>query len=91
MLGEFSGHTRHVGRLPRKDIFVGAEELDERAFLFVDEAGSYQDGLLRDVAVQGHLLLLACRLESRVECGLLRLWQKILKAEVVRHSPLCGC
>jgi hypothetical protein len=37
MLGDFSRYARHIRGLPRKDIFVGAEEVDECAFLFRGE------------------------------------------------------
>ena len=34
VLSEFSQYTRHVRRLPCKDVPVLTDELDERAFLF---------------------------------------------------------
>ena len=34
VLSEFSRYTRHVRRLPCKDVPVLTDELDERAFLF---------------------------------------------------------
>jgi hypothetical protein len=37
MLGDFSRYARHIRGLPRKDVFIGAEEVDERAFLFGGE------------------------------------------------------
>ena len=34
MLGDFSRNARHVQGFPRKDVSIGTEEADERAFLF---------------------------------------------------------
>jgi hypothetical protein len=36
----FSWYAHHIRGLPRKDIFIGAEEVDERAFLFRGECGA---------------------------------------------------
>ena len=40
MLGNFSQNTRHVQGFPRKDVSVGTEEVDERAFLFRGKHGA---------------------------------------------------
>jgi hypothetical protein len=40
MLGDFPWNARHVRRLPHKDVFVGTEEVDKRAFLFGGERGA---------------------------------------------------
>ena len=34
MLGDFPRNDWHVRGFPRKDVFVGTEEVDERVFLF---------------------------------------------------------
>ena len=34
VLGDLPWDARHVGRLPGKSVLVGAEEVDEREFLF---------------------------------------------------------
>ena len=34
VLGDLPWDARHVGRLPGKSVLVGAEEVDERVFLF---------------------------------------------------------
>ena len=40
MLGDFSRNAWHVREFPRKDISVGVEEVDERAFLFEGKRGA---------------------------------------------------
>ena len=37
MLGDLPRDARHIQGFPRKDVFVVAEEVDERAFLFRGE------------------------------------------------------
>ena len=43
MLGDLPWDARHIRGSPRKDVFVGAEEVDERAFLFGGERGPDAD------------------------------------------------
>ena len=45
MLGQFSWDSRHIRRLPREYVSVILQKLDERAFLFVIQAGA-DDGSL---------------------------------------------
>ena len=40
MLGDFSRNAWHVRGSPRKDVSVGIEEVDERAFLFGGKHGA---------------------------------------------------
>jgi hypothetical protein len=40
MLGDISRYAQHIRGLPHKDIFIGAEKVDERAFLFGGERGA---------------------------------------------------
>ena len=40
MPGDFSQNAWHVQGFPRKDVSVGVEEVDERAFLFGGERGA---------------------------------------------------
>ena len=40
MFGDFSRNVQHVRGFPRKDVFVGAEEADECAFLFRGKCGA---------------------------------------------------
>ena len=40
MLGDFPRDAWHVRGFPRKDVSVGAEEADERAFLFRGKRGA---------------------------------------------------
>ena len=40
MFGDFSWNARHVRGFPRKDVFVGAEKVDEHAFLFRGKCGA---------------------------------------------------
>ena len=40
MLGNFPRNARHVRGFPRKDVSVGAEKADERAFLFGGKRGA---------------------------------------------------
>ena len=40
MLGDFPQNAWHVLGFPHEDVFVAAEEADERAFLFVVERGT---------------------------------------------------
>ena len=40
MLSDFSWNAWHVRGFPRKDVSVGAEEVDERAFLFGGKRGT---------------------------------------------------
>ena len=41
MLGDLPQDAWHIRGFPRKDVFVVAEEVDERAFLFRGERGTY--------------------------------------------------
>ena len=43
MLGDLPRDARHIRGFPRKDVFVGAEEVDERAFLLGGERGPDTD------------------------------------------------
>ena len=43
MLGDLPRDAWHIRGFPRKDIFVIAEEVDERAFLFGGESGPNMD------------------------------------------------
>src|SRR6185369_14029169 len=57
VLGDLPRYARHVRGAPRKDICVGAEEIDEHHFLFVVEGGADLQRLVVGVArVEGHLL-----------------------------------
>ena len=40
VLGDFSRNAQHVRGIPREDVSVGAEEADERAFLFGGKHGA---------------------------------------------------
>ena len=40
MLGDFPQNSRHVRGFPRKDVSIGAEEANERAFLLGREGGA---------------------------------------------------
>ena len=40
MLGDLPWDARHIRGFPHKDVFVVAEEVDERAFLFRGERGT---------------------------------------------------
>ena len=40
MLGDLPRNAWHIRGFPRKDVFVVAEEVDERAFLFGGERGA---------------------------------------------------
>ena len=40
MLSDLPRDARHIRGFPRKDVFVVAEEVDERAFLFGGECGT---------------------------------------------------
>ena len=41
MLGDLPWDARHIRGFPRKDVFVVAVEVDERAFLFRGERGTH--------------------------------------------------
>src|SRR6185436_1332632 len=57
VLGDLPRYARHVRGAPRKDICVGAEEIDEHHFLFVVEGGADLQRLAVGVArVERHLL-----------------------------------
>jgi hypothetical protein len=45
VLGQFSRDSRHIRRLPCEYVSVILQELDERAFLFVIQAGADDGGL----------------------------------------------
>jgi hypothetical protein len=45
VLNQLPGHSWHVRWLPREDIAVSPEEVDERVFLFGVEAGPDGGGL----------------------------------------------
>ena len=40
MLGDFPRNASHVQGLPRKDVFDGVDEVDERTFLFGGKRGA---------------------------------------------------
>ena len=50
VLGDFPRYARHIRGAPRKDIYVGAEEIDEHHFLFVVEGGADLQCLVVGVA-----------------------------------------
>ena len=57
VLGDPPRYARHVRGAPRKDVCVGAEEIDEHHFLFAVEGGADLQRLVVGVArVKGHLL-----------------------------------
>ena len=57
VLGDLPRYARHVRGAPRKDICVGAEEIDEHHFLFVVEGGADLQRLVVGVArIEGDLL-----------------------------------
>ena len=78
VLGDFSRNAWHVRWFPRKDISVGAEEVDERVFLFGEKCGAgvhrfalgatgvYEDHLdaLRGLKGSGRPLGVGCLLGS---------------------------
>jgi hypothetical protein len=45
VLGQFSRDSRHISRLPCEYVSVILQKLDERAFLFVVQAGADDGGL----------------------------------------------
>jgi hypothetical protein len=46
VLGQFSQDSRHIRRLPHKYVSVVLQKLDERAFLFVIQAGTDDSSLV---------------------------------------------
>ena len=40
VLGDLPWDARHIGRFPGKSVLVGAEEVDERVFLFGRQLGA---------------------------------------------------
>ena len=57
VLGNFPWNARHVRGFPRKDISIGLEEVNERAFLFGEKRGADPEHLAIMVAgVHGDLL-----------------------------------
>ena len=57
MLGDLPRYARHVRGAPRKDVCVGAEEIDEHHILFVVEGGADLQRLVVGVArIEGHPL-----------------------------------
>ena len=65
MLGDLPWYARHVGRLPGKSVLVGAEEVDEREFLFGGQLGPDTDRLSRVIVVDRNWLGFLGRDESR--------------------------
>ena len=64
MLDDFPRNAWHVRGLPRKEVFVGAEEVDERAFLFGGKRSANAHHLaLRDTRVYEDLLSALHRLK----------------------------
>ena len=51
MLGDLPQDARHIRGFPRKDVLVGVEEVDERAFLFRGERGPDTDFFALGAAV----------------------------------------
>ena len=65
MLGDLPRDAWHIRGFPRKDIFVVAEEVDERAFLFGGEHGTNAFHFtLGVVGVYEDLLGALCQLEQ---------------------------
>ena len=57
MLGDLPWNALHIRGFSRKDVFVAAEEVDERAFLFRGKCGSNVDFFaLRAAGVHKDLL-----------------------------------
>src|SRR6185312_16936452 len=57
VLGDLPRYARYVRGAPRKDIYVGAEKVDEHHFLFAVECGADLQRLVVGVIwVEGHLL-----------------------------------
>ena len=57
MLGDFPQNSRHVRGFPRKDVSIGAEEVDKRAFLLRGEGDADAHCLVDgDVGVDEDLL-----------------------------------
>ena len=69
MLGKFPWYSRHVSRLPCEDIFVIAEELDERAFLCQRKIGTDGGGLGGLSFHKFHRLGIVCSLEGGGRLG----------------------
>ena len=64
MLGDLPRDARHIRGFPRKDVFIVAEEVDERAFLFGGEHGTNAYLFtLRATRVYEDLLGALCRFE----------------------------
>ena len=64
VLGDFPWNAWHVRGFPREDISVGAEEVDERAFLFGGERGTNAYRFTLEAAeIYEDLLGALCRFE----------------------------
>ena len=65
VLGDFTQNVRHVRGFPHKDISIGMEEVDERAFLFGGKHGADLEHLaIRVARVHGYLLDAFSRLKG---------------------------
>ena len=61
MLGDFPRNVWHVRGFPRKDVSVGVEEADERAFLFGGKRGTNAHHFALDAPIVYEDLLRAFR------------------------------
>jgi hypothetical protein len=70
VLNQFPRDSRHVSRLPCKDIPIFLEEFDEREFLFRIEGVAYVSNLARFLCRQWYLLTeYVLQLDDRVWGG----------------------
>jgi hypothetical protein len=79
VLDQLPGHSWHVRWLPREDVAVSPEEVDERVFLFGVEAGP--DG--------GGLAAVACPEVDRLDQNLLS-WLRLVGLDFSGMSSSLG-
>ena len=65
MLSDFPRNSQHIRGFPRKDVSIGVDEVDERAFLLGGEGGADAHCLVGGVVeVNEDLLDILCRLKG---------------------------
>src|SRR4051812_6865614 len=89
VLSELPRHTRHIFGRPCEDVPILTEQIDERAFLFVVQAGADGDALGGVSWVERDLAGLLGRLERHVPSRLHTSWHFLLQhGNIAQHLAL---
>jgi hypothetical protein len=87
VLGHLSRNSRYVRGLPCEHVSVVLQELDERAFLFVIEAGTNDRGLR---SLENSRLILLVSSVGRIEVAIGASFEGIVKPFFASLSSFCA-